>query len=239
MTRYGRLALLGGVVALALAGCSTTGTPTPTGSASASGQLTFRTVITPTTPVPPPVSEPAPGAEYKETYGFAVPSSPVTIQHTVTPPIAGPNDPPLPYLVGIYVGDHPEGSPKYQRISFYFRGAFPGYRFSYVASVLSQAQGTPVALPGNAKLSVVFLSAQAHDNAGATTLLARPDNPIGYHNLKGYASAGDFEGSVAYGLGIQTAANSDQALPIRTGELKKPDGAGGFYYVVHFDVQTG
>src|SRR5262249_33149000 len=158
--------------------------------------------------------------------------------HQVTPPIAPPPAPPLPYLVGIYVGNHPEGQPAYQRISFYFRGAFPSYTFGYVASLTSDGSGAPVPLPGNAVLSVKFTSAQAHDNNGASTITASPPANIGYQNLKGYAAAGDFEGHVSYGLGIKTAANSDQALNIRAGELKKPDGSGGFFYVVHFDVQT-
>ena len=52
-------------------------------------------------------------------------------------------------------------------------------------------------------------------------------------------ATGDFEGNVSYGLGIQTAPNSDQVLRIRSGELKRHDNAGGFFYVVHFDVQSG
>jgi hypothetical protein len=162
----------------------------------------------------------------------------VTISHPLTPPIASPPQPPLPYLVGIYVGDHPTDNPAYQRISFYYRGAFPTYTFNYVPSVLSDGQGTPIPLQGNAFLRVVFKDAQAHDEAGKTTITSQPANPIGYQNLKSYGSAGDFEGHVTYGLGLQTAVNSDQVLKIRAGELKKPDGSGGFYYVVHFDVQT-
>jgi hypothetical protein len=32
--------------------------------------------------------------------------------------------------------------------------------------------------------------------------------------------------------------NSDQVLPLRLGELTKPDAAGGSYYVVIVDIQT-
>ncbi len=172
-------------------------------------------------------------------YPFGVPSSPVTVSQSVTPPIFAPPAPALPYLVGVYVGNHPEGSPAYQRISFYFRGAFPSYRFSYVPTVVQDGSGNPISLLGNSFLSIVFNPAQAHDNAGASTIAETPTNPIGFTNLKSYAFAGDYEGYVSYGLGIQVAPGSDQVLKIRAGELKRPDSAGGFFYVVHFDVQTG
>ncbi len=172
-------------------------------------------------------------------YGWAVPSNQVTIPHSVSVPIAPPPALPLPHLVAIYVGNHPEASPQYQRISFYFRGAFPEYNLQYVSSVTADGSGATVPLQGNGFLRIGFIQAQAHDNSGASTVKASPKNPIGFANLKSYGFAGDFEGHVTYGLGIQSAPNSDQVLPIRAGELKKPDGAGGFFYVVHFDVQAG
>ncbi len=191
-------------------------------------------------PVPPPATEPtAADVEYRVSYNWAVPSNLVEVKHPLVAPIAPPPALPLPYLVGIYVGNHPEGSPAYQRISFYFRGAFPSYRFKYVSSVTMDGSGAPVPLQGNSFLSVVFVEAQAHDNAGASTVKAKPPATIGFKNLKSYGFAGDFEGYVSYGLGIQVAPGSDQILKIRAGELKKPDGAGGYFYVVHFDVQNG
>ena len=69
--------------------------------------------------------------------------------------------------------------------------------------------------------------------------MAKPSTNIGFANLRSWGFAGDFEGHVTFGLGIQVAPGSDQALPIRAGELKRPDGSGGFFYVVHFDVQNG
>jgi hypothetical protein len=191
-------------------------------------------------PPPPPTREPtASGLEYRVSYNWGVPSKQVVVAHPLTAPIAPPPALPLPYLVAIYAADHPEGNPQYQRISFYFRGAFPSYNFQYVREVLSEGPGTPIPLLGNAFLRVGFVDAQQHDNAGRSTVKASPRNPMGYKNLKSYGLAGDFEGHVTYGLGIQVAPNSDQVLKIRAGELKKPDGSGGFFYVVHFDVQTG
>lgn len=180
-----------------------------------------------------------PSLEYRVTYDWAVPSDEVTVSHPLTGPIAAPPAPPLPYLVGIYVGDHPEGSPPYQRISYYFRGAFPSYHFNYVPSVLSEGVGTPIPLQGNAFLGIHFVEAQARDEAGASTVKASPPSSIGFQNLKSYGFGGDFEGYITYGLGIQVAPGRDQVLKIRAGELKKADGAGGFFYVVHFDVQSG
>jgi hypothetical protein len=176
--------------------------------------------------------------EYRVSYDWGVPSNTVEIKHTIVPPIAPPPAPPLPYLVGIYAADHPEGSPAYQRISFYFRGAFPGYRFSYVPSVLSDPRGEPIPLQGNAFLRLVFVQAQAHDESGASTVAAKPSPSLGFSALKSYGPAGDFEGYVSYGLGIQVAPGSDQVRPIRTGELKKSDTPGKYVYVVFVDIRA-
>ncbi|MGH8773863.1 MAG: AMIN-like domain-containing (lipo)protein [Jiangellaceae bacterium] len=164
-------------------------------------------------------------------YDWATPSDEVTVAH--------PAEIPLPYLVAIYVGDHPEGSPPYQRISFYFRDAFPEYNLQYVRSVLEEGSGAPISLQGNGFLRVGFVNAQAHDDAGASTVETAPDTTIGFTNLKSYGFAGDFEGHLTYGLGIQVAPNSDQVLQVRAGELTRSDGSDGLYYVVYVDVQTG
>jgi hypothetical protein len=235
-----RIALVGlvGLAGLVTAACAPAPTSTPPPSAPTTGTAAPTTGTGATQP-PPPASEPAdpPGVEYRVSYNWAVPGTEASITHPLTAPLPGPIG--LPYLVGVYVGDHPEASPKYQRISFYYRLAFPSYRFQYVPQVVSDGSGEPVPLPGNAFLNIVFVDAQAHDDNGASTIAAKPPATIGFQNLRGYALAGDFEGYVTFGLGIQVAPGSDQALPIRAGELKKPDGSGGFFYVVHFDVQTG
>jgi hypothetical protein len=217
-----RLLLLS-LAVLVVGGCAT---PTPGGTPSPSS-VPSSAVGTSPAAAPSSAGAAEDGGEYRVTYGFAVPSNLVTINHDVNPP-------PLPTLIGIYVGNHPEGSPAYQRISFYFRTGFPTYRFQYVAQVISDGRGDPVPLPGNSFLSVVFTTAWAHDDSGASTVAQAAPQNIGFPNLRGYAPAGDFEGHVSFGLGIQVAPNSDQALPIRAGELKRPDGT----YVVHFDVQT-
>jgi hypothetical protein len=172
---------------------------------------------------------------YRVSYDWAVPSTQVSISNPLSLPLPGPIG--LPYLVGIYVGDHPADSPAYERMSFYFRGGFPSYNLQYVPSVLSEGVGEPVPVPGNAVLRVGFVDAQAHDEGGSSTVAAQPPASIGFDTLQGYGSAGDFEGHLTFALGIQVAPGSDQVLPIRTGELKKDDGSGGTFYVVHVDVQ--
>jgi hypothetical protein len=237
--------LLGACVALGACGPSTSTGPSPSSSrslpSSSPSSATFSAGSAPAS------SSSSAGAQteaasavvsYQVSYNWGVPSTTVEIKHTTTPPIAPPPAPPLPYLVGIYAADHPEGAPAYQRISFYFRGAFPGYRFSYVPSVLSDGRGEPIPLQGNAFLRLAFVGAQAHGDSGSSTITASPPSSLGYSALKSYGFGGDFEGYVTYGLGIQVAPNSDQARQIRTGELKKSDGSSGYFYVVHVDVRS-
>ncbi len=228
-----KLSVLGVVVVLGLAGCTgTTPEPSPSGSPTSAPSASETLGVAP----PPPASEPADdGIEYRVTYPFQVPASPVTVTNPVSPPV-GPYG--LPYLVGVYTGDHPEGDPAYQRISFYFREAFPSYRFGYVPAVVQDGSGNPVAIDGVLFLTVTFMDAQAHNDGGASTVVESAPTAIGFTNLVAYAPAGDFEGQVTYGLGLRGPGGSGQQVPIRAGELKRPDGAGGFFYVVHFDVRT-
>jgi hypothetical protein len=183
-------------------------------------------------PSKPPADEPATsGTEHAVTYDWAAPSEQVTIEH----PAAAP----LPSLVAIYVGDHPEDDRPYQRIAFYFRDGFPEYNLQYVPSVAGEGTGEPITLEGNAFLRIGFVNAQAHDDAGESTVAVAPGESVGFQNLKSYASAGDFEGHLTFGLGLQVAPNSDQVLAVRAGELTKPDDTGGTYHVVYVDVETG
>lgn len=231
------------VSAVVLAGCATPGLDA--GQTTATGTTTGPDVSintgTPTgaaSPSGPGSAEPSSQTQsYRVTYDWAVPSNQVSVTNELPVPLPGPIA--LPYLVGIYVGDHPEGNPAYQRMSFYFRGGLPSYNLQYVRGVVSEGTGDPVAVPGNAVLRVGFIDAQAHDAGGASTVAAKPATSIGLSTLKGYGFAGDFEGHLTYALGIAVAAGSDQALPIRAGELTKGDGSGGTFYVVHVDVSKG
>jgi hypothetical protein len=226
--------------ALLLTAC----TPDATGGGTAAPPTTgapTTTEVSPTTAGPPaaeapPAAGPAatstPVGDYRVTYGWAVPSERATVSHTVNPP-------PLPYLAEIHTGDHGTENPGYARISFYFRVGFPSYNVQYVRQVLTEGRGDPLPLEGNAALRVGFVEASTHDDNGRSTIVAAAPTHIGFRNLKSYGFAGDFEGYVTYGLGIQVAPNSDQVLPIRVGELRKPDGRGGWFYVVAVDVRAG
>ena len=219
---------LAALALLGLAGCATgagTGASpsTPGPGATSAGTSPGRT----------PNTSPLPEGQYRVRYGWAVPSKSVTVDN----PVSIPSDPsaiPLPHLVEIHTGDHANERPGYGRISFYFEGGFPGYKFRYTDKVLTQGGGEPVPLEGNSFLEIVFNPAQAHDNDGKSTIRVASNKRIGFTNLKSYGFAGDFEGYLAYGLGIAVKPGSDQVLPIRIGELRRGD-----IYIVAVDVQVG
>lgn len=225
------------LTAVALAGCATPSPgPGPTGAASTiSEPVTSSSTGAGGTSVPGSTEPTSLVQSYRVTYDWAVPFTQASVGNPLSLPLPGPI--PLPYLVGIYVGDHPEVNPAYERMSFYFRGGFPSYNFQYVPVVLNEGKGEQVEVPGNAVLRVGFIDAQAHDASGSSTTATQPPTSIRFDTLKGYGFAGDFEGHVTYALGIQVAPGSDQVLPIRAGELTKDDGSGGTLYVVHVDVQ--
>jgi hypothetical protein len=173
MRRRVLFVVLAGLAGLVTAACAPAPTSTPPPTAPPTGTAAPTTGTGAPQP-PPPASEPTdpPGVEYRITYDWGVPGTEASITHPLTVPLPGPIG--LPYLVGVYVGDHPEANPKYQRISFYYRLAFPSYRFQYVPQVVSDGSGEPVPLPGNAFLNIVFVDAQAHDDNGASTIAAKP-----------------------------------------------------------------
>ncbi|WP_446215817.1 AMIN-like domain-containing (lipo)protein [Micromonospora sp. IBHARD004] len=148
--------------------------------------------------------------------------------HTVRVPVTPAPGEPLPVLVQIQVGDHPaEG---FSRITFGFRGPTPSYQVGYVARVESDGSGAPVELPGTAFLAVRFNPAQGHDSSGQSTVSA-PARTIGHPTLRGWAPAGDFEGYLSFGLGLQPPSGA--TVPVRLGESTRPDGT----HVVSVDVR--
>ncbi|MFE9690793.1 hypothetical protein [Micromonospora sp. NPDC005806] len=225
-----RVPLLASLVVLLAAACSTTdrggAAPAPT-TAPAPAATTPAATPAATTPAPATTAASPAAGDWRVTYGWAVPAAPARVTHTVPVPVTPAPGEPLPVLVQIQVGDHPaEG---FSRISFAFRGPAPSYQVAYVARVESDGSGTPVSLPGNAFLAVRFDPAQAHDSSGRSTVSA-PPRAIGYPTLRGWAPAGDFEGYVSFGLGVQT---SGTRLPLRLGESTRPDGT----HVVSVDVR--
>jgi hypothetical protein len=173
------------------------------------------------------------GSAYQVRYGWAVPSSLTRIPHKVDVPIAPPPAPALPYLVEMHAADHPEGTPGYSRFSFYFRGGFPSYQVQYVPRVTQDGSGEPITLTGNSFLRIQFTPAQGHDGQGQSSIKKAPKPALDFPTLRSYGIAGDYEGYVTYGLGIQVAPGSGQVMPIRIGEMIRPDG----FHVVAVDVR--
>ncbi|RZU76939.1 hypothetical protein EV384_5651 [Micromonospora kangleipakensis] len=229
-----RVPLLASLVVLLVAACATdrdgaTSAPSTAPAPGASTAATAPGTTPPSDTTPPPTSA-APSqsvGDWRVTYGWAVPTAPAQVTHTVRVPVTPAPGEPLPVLVEVGVGDHPaEG---FSRITFAFRGPTPGYQVGYVDRVESDGSGTPVDLPGDAFLSVRFHPAQGHDSSGRSTVSA-PARTIGYPTLRGWAPAGDFEGYLSFGLGLRTTSGP---LPVRLGESTRPDGT----HVVSVDVR--
>ena len=113
-------------------------------------------------------------------------------------------------MVGIRSATHPEGG--YDRIVFDFSGPLPGYTVRYVDEVREDPSDRPVTMPGRRYLLVVFTPAQAHAEAGASTVTPK-NSTVGYPMLKAYSLVGDFEGYVSVALGL------DDVVGFRVGEL--------------------
>ena len=215
--------------AFGLAGCTGSPAPGPTPSSTTTG--TPASTGTPVTgaggsATATDTSEP-PGdvTDARVTYDFGVPADTVDVTNPVSPP--------LPRLVGIYTGDHPQDVPAYQRISFYFQGAFPSYRFGFVSAVVQDGSGKPVTLDGTSIVSLTFVDAQAHDDAGASTVTASPPGQLGMSHLVSYAQTGDFEGHVGIGLGLRGPDGTTKKPAIRLGQLRRGD-----TFVVYLDVRV-
>ena len=219
--------LLALLAALGAGGCEPGATASGIGTAPSAAPA----ASSPATHGAPAATNSGPARPYRVTYGWAVPSRPARVAHRFDVPVQPPPAAPLPFLARVEVGDHPGDQPAYTRMTFAFEGAWPSYEIAYERSLTQDGSGDPVSLPGNSVLRITFTDAQAHDDQGRTT--RRPGTKLGFPTLKGYAVAGDFEGHVTYGLGIQAVPNSDQALPIRVGELVRADGT----YVVAVDVR--
>jgi hypothetical protein len=89
----------------------------------------------------------------------------------------------------------------YDRFVIRARFATPGYQVRYVQKVVHDPSGQPVSLPGAARLRVVIRQARAH-TLGGTSLLPAALTPA-CPNLRKVKGAGDFEGIVSFGLGLQ------------------------------------
>ena len=165
---------------------------------------------------------------------WRIPSSTVvcSVSHPMTPPIAAPPVPPVPYLYAIGEGTHPDNSPPYDQLSFRFKGGFPSYSIDYVNQLAMDGSGSPVPLPGAGSIvRVVFRDAQAHDENGESTVVSAPPTTIGHQAISRWASAGDFEGTLTFGIGIGGSGDVGIRVPLRVYEVEKIE-LGQHLYVV-------
>jgi hypothetical protein len=79
--------------------------------------------------------------------------------------------------------------------------ATPGYDVRYVRRIVADPSGRPVALLGAKRIRVTLNLAAGHDNRGRN-LLAGTLTPR-CANLLQVKKAGDFEGTVSFGLGLK------------------------------------
>jgi hypothetical protein len=103
----------------------------------------------------------------------------------------------------------------YDRVLFTFRGGMPGYRVGYVAAVRDEAD-RPLALRGGTSLAVAFAPALAHQPDGSPTFRGGTVT-IDYPGLRQVRFVGDFEGRVAFGVGVAGRGG------FRVTELTGPD----------------
>jgi hypothetical protein len=149
--------------------------------------------------------------------------------------------PSVPELVQIKVGAHPaaSGERAYNRISFTFTNAFPSYRIEFASDLVSDGSGKVIPLGGQGVLKIVFTGAQAHTADGTkSSVISQPAASIGLRRMTDYAQAGDFEGTLSYGIGITwPAGHASQQLPVRAYEEETVAG-GQRRYTVAIDIDA-
>ncbi|MFB9445858.1 hypothetical protein Dvina_32295 [Dactylosporangium vinaceum] len=248
MAPYSKLTVLMAAVLLATvpAGCGRPGAggapgpagpaPTLSGTASASAG--------PSSPAPVPSSSSSPAA--------TATASNRVVSASVAYPWHWPNDParpgavrhdvavpPVPALVAIGAASHPaSGSqPAFDRMSFTFTAALPGYRFAFVDQLVGDAGGRPVPIAGRGVLRVIFQPAQAHTADGtASSIGTQPRRPLHLTRMVDYAAAGDFEGVLTYGIGIDRPGQGNPQPRVRAYEVVRIGAGGRTTYTVAIDI---
>ena len=228
------LSLATAVLAAALAGCGTrAGQPTAPGTPSTPPPAAI------TSPAGPPSSPAAPAetvVSSRVAYPWHWPNSqlwPGKVQHIYRVP-------PVPELIAIRVGHHPAagGERAYDRMSFTFTHAFPAYEFQFVSQLVADGSGKPITLAGNdAPLRVIFREAQAHTDSGVSSVVTRPPAQLGLSRMVSWVQAGDFEGVLTVGIGIdRPVLQSNPQFPVRAYEVEKVTAQGQHLYVIAIDI---
>jgi hypothetical protein len=126
---------------------------------------------------------------------------------------SGVQAPRIPELVNVRAAHHPG----FDRVVFEFRGGMPAsHSVRYVSNLTEDPSDRPVHLAGDATIQVVFHGANAHDESGNGTVSPAGRFSPGLPSLKEVAPAGDFEGVVTYGLGV------DHRVSFKVLELSGP-----------------
>jgi hypothetical protein len=186
------LLVLLGTVSLSLAACTRSPQAAPAPAVQPAASTPAAELAD--SPVPPPAAAPAAGPGWR--------TGPLTVVHQ-------PAVPPVPVVLRVRAAAHPEAG--YDRLTVDVQGPLPGYTVRYVDKVLADGSGRPVSVPGRRYLLVVFTPAQAHRDDGTPTVAGT--HPLHLSNVRGYAVAGDFEGHVSIGVGM------DSVTRYRVGEL--------------------
>ena len=88
----------------------------------------------------------------------------------------------------------------FDRLVIRARSAKPGYAVKYVSRIFEDGSGDPVSLLGTKRIRVYVRDARAHTQGGTNLVpdVVTPRCP----NLRQIKNAGDFEGLVTLGLGL-------------------------------------
>jgi hypothetical protein len=121
--------------------------------------------------------------------------------------------PPVGTVVRVEAGRHEA----FDRIVFEFADIGAGYRVEYVDGPVGCGTGEPVPLDGEAFLQITLNPAQAHDEAGQTTIDALELSP-GYPSIVAAVQTCDFEGYVTWVVGLPEQLDfrvTEVAAPLR------------------------
>ena len=119
--------------------------------------------------------------------------------------------PPTPVITAVRTAKHV--SCHFDRLVFDISGRHPGYHIQFVKQIIADGSGQPIKMPGKRFLLITLRPAQAHKNSGAGTLPTKVQvvrDPM----LRSWVLAGDFEGIVSIGIGLQAKTS------VRVGELR-------------------
>jgi hypothetical protein len=139
----------------------------------------------------------------------------LTLLIVAAPAAVAQTEPQLPVLVAIRAAHHPG----FDRLVFEFEGRLPeSTTATWTDRVRHDGSGLPVAVHGNAFLSVVLFNVLAHeDGPGFESTYGPRQRAFDLPNIAHVVSAGDFEATVSFGVGLM-----DRTRIIRTSRLRDP-----------------